>query len=146
MKGRSRAGKGVKIKIKILKPYKSFIPGRWIRIIAISDIKSYERFFSRFFITKRKHNLEDIKFPGIYSFFSGKKCIYIGESTNIGRRLRNHLTKYVDGEWNGYKNIIIAVRRDKKKFESRMLEARLIYKIKPELNKREIAIYTGITP
>ena len=69
---------------------------------------------------------------------------YIGTATNVDARIKKHLNPYYpswiardpvyqkfDENW---KDIYSAVRRDKFRFERLLLEAKLIYRLRPALN------------
>jgi len=69
---------------------------------------------------------------GIYILYSKKEIIYIGCSSNIGERLKNHL--YANSP---YKNKItdIAIVRFNEWKEASFVEAKLIKRFKPPYNK-----------
>jgi len=124
------------VKIILFSGYKNFVPGKWVRFIITYKPKIYLELFKKL-LFRKLFKFTKLNFSGVYAIFSGKKCLYIGESKNIGNRLKSHLNKYlITGEFWGYKNINLKVRKDKRRFERKMLEARLIEKIKPEINER----------
>lgn len=102
--------------------------GEWYRIKLTEDVNSELPW--------------SINFPGIYVIFNDlNQCLYIGQSTSIGKRLRTHIRSSLHSSlwkttWRqkGYKRLKIAFRRDKKRFERLTLEARLIHRLNPEYN------------
>lgn len=85
----------------------------------------------------------NLDFPGIYAIFAGRpqELLYIGESRNLDKRLRNHirLTRYSHEwmtVWGTWAKITVAVRHEKGAFEARMAEGRLIVRLRPICNKQ----------
>jgi len=81
-----------------------------------------------------------INFTGTYVIFSEGKCIYVGQSSNIENRLRQHLTtaRYSSGwksGWGYLSQVFVVVKKEKKEYERLMIEARFIAKLKPKFNK-----------
>ena len=81
----------------------------------------------------------DIKFPGNYAIFSDVECIYVGESSDLHKRLHQHITfghlpRAWNTKWGVFEALVIAVRKERYKFERLTYEARLIYKIRPAYN------------
>lgn len=85
---------------------------------------------------------KNLEFPGVYVFFQNKKdCFYVGSSNNIRSRILEHIVnEYVNNPIAKFSKLRlqIKVRKDKYRFEYLTLEARLIYKINPRLNKRHL--------
>jgi len=104
----------------------SYEKGKWMRFVLDETVNS------NFPI--------GLNFAGNYSIFVNRKCIYIGQSENIKKRLRTHIqmARYSNTwktSWGYFLRIEIAVRKEKFKFERVMIESRLIYKIKPLFNQ-----------
>lgn len=78
------------------------------------------------------------KYPGLYALFNRKKIIYIGISSDIGRRVESHI------ENKAFKNIhkikIKASSLEKSFIE--YIEKRLIQRLKPICNKQIISKIT----
>lgn len=82
---------------------------------------------------------QNIKFAGIYIIVYGKKCIYIGQSKNIYKRLKTHirLTAFSSNwktPWGVYPKLDIAIRKEKYNFERMMIEAKFIDRLQPIFN------------
>ena len=77
-----------------------------------------------------------IDYPGVYVICEEKsgKIIYIGSSTNVGKRLNSH--RSTRGMLGSQESVMIRVRKDKKAFERLSLEAKLIHRIQPAKNRR----------
>lgn len=85
------------------------------------------------------------QFSGVYAFLKKTRCgklstcLYVGSSHNMGERLSVHcnylglIERFTQHE---RRNLILKMRRDKKRFERLSLEVRLISKIKPKYNER----------
>ena len=85
------------------------------------------------------------QFSGVYVFLKKTRCgklstcLYIGSSYDMGERLSVHcnysglIERFTQHE---RRNLILKIRRDKKRFERLSLEVRLISKIKPKYNER----------
>ena len=104
----------------------SYKKGKWVRFILDETVNS------NFPI--------NLDFAGNYVIFVNRKCIYIGQSENIKKRLKDHIqiARYSNTwktSWGYFLKIEIAVRKEKIKFERIMIESRLIYKIKPLFNQ-----------
>jgi len=83
-------------------------------------------------------------FPGTYILFENKKCIYIGQSSNIFARINRHLRlswystccwwlRRKEGEEH-LRNIFLIIKKEKKEYERLMIEKRLIVRLKPKFN------------
>jgi len=104
----------------------SYKKGKWLRFILDETVESN-------FPTK-------LNFAGNYAIFVKRKCIYIGQSENIKKRLKTHIqmARYSNTwktSWGYFPKIEIAIRKERFRFERIMVEARLIYKIKPLFNQ-----------
>jgi len=80
-----------------------------------------------------------INFPGTYAVFIGNECFYIGQSVDILKRLKNHIrmarfTSTWKTPWGYYPRILIAVRRERFRYERLAVEKRLIEKFRPKYN------------
>ena len=80
-----------------------------------------------------------MNFPGTYVIANNKKPIYIGQSNNIRRRLKTHIRlSYFQSNWctpwGSYKSLVIAIRRERFRYERLAIEKRLIVKFNPPFN------------
>ena len=82
---------------------------------------------------------------GIYALYAdlgGQRLLYVGEAVDIGARLRNHLSVRANGAggWifrkEQYDDIVVAFRGERKAYERRMAEGRLIERFCPIWNQR----------
>lgn len=85
--------------------------------------------------------MERLRFPGLYAFFYKKELVYIGQSSNIYKRLyvhrlykRTHCKHSLKHLFDS--DLVIAVRPDKRRYERLTLEALYIMRLKPKLNHR----------
>ena len=88
--------------------------------------------------------------PGCYVIFVGGRAAYVGQSDNVRRRMKNHgmvnvcgpnhfdgqtLTPWGDFPWS-FAPVTGRVRYSRRVGEHLMTEARLIYRLRPEFNRR----------
>ena len=117
-------------------------PGKWIYI---DNKRIKERF--------NTGGWNEFKFSGCYAIFGGndKNLLYIGYSTNLRKRLQVHIIKKRDKkgiyfyktQWGEIKNIKVAIRRDKMRYEGLSTEMRLIQRLKPKYNKEWLEYNNG---
>lgn len=77
-----------------------------------------------------------INIHGVYIFYSGKRIIYIGNSVNIGSRLKVHLKSIF-----GNKITSMKIIRFPSRVNSIRVEADLIEEFKPAYNKTNSSLY-----
>jgi len=82
----------------------------------------------------------DVTFPGIYCVILDGRIMFVGEGKNVGSRLRDRirLAPYSHTwktSWGQFGELGIAVRRERKPFERRMAEGRLIARLSPPWNR-----------
>ena len=105
--------------------YKDIKPGKWRRFELTEDLDS---------------DLPGgLKFAGNYAAFFNRKCLYVGQSNNLKRRLKSHIRLFMfssnwQTSWGTYTRIIIAIRKEKFRFERMTIEARLIHRLNPIFN------------
>ena len=98
------------------------LPGKWFRYEMNDALES---------------NLpKGVAFAGTYAIFANKKCLYVGQSQNIEQRLKGHITmaRYSNTwitKWGQFHNLNIAIRHEGFRFERVLIEARLIFRLKP---------------
>jgi len=79
-------------------------------------------------------------FPGNYIVFLPDNQMYIGESSNVRKRLKGHvrMARYSNTwntTWGSFGILEVAVRKEQFPFERMAVEAWLIARLKPNLNK-----------
>ena len=96
----------------------------------------------RFKLTEEWHSSipNNVRFAGNYIIIFPDGNVYIGESSDIHRRLLEHISmaRYSScwkTRWGNYPKMQIAIRKEKSSFERKMLECRFINRLKPSLNK-----------
>jgi len=81
----------------------------------------------------------NINFPGTYIIFVKGECLYVGQSMNILKRLKDHIrmARYTNTwktPWGYYSKILFAIRRERFRYERLAIEKRFIEKFKPKHN------------
>lgn len=80
-----------------------------------------------------------INFSGNYVIFTGKTCLYVGQSNNVLKRLKSHIqiarySNWWKTRWGQYIRLTIAIRKERCLFERMMVEARFINRLNPLCN------------
>ena len=103
-------------------------PGVWYRITFDNGQHSFYRDYFNGFGS------------GNYAFFLDGQCVYVGQAIDIKVRMRSHIKmmRYQhcwQTTWGQFHEFIVAVRKEKYRFERLTLEARLVHRIRPVFNK-----------
>jgi excinuclease UvrABC nuclease subunit len=90
------------------------------------------------------YSLDDLthipKVAGCYAVYCNKKLIYVGQSTNVNKRIASYefnYTRYSDSihtPWGICKSLMIKIRKSVKYGDWAMIELRLIKRLKPRFN------------
>lgn len=73
-----------------------------------------------------------LEFGGVYSLHLRGTVVYIGSGFPVGKRMRN--PEHSCRELFEREDVEVKVRRNRKRFEHTMIEARLIWRLKPRWN------------
>jgi excinuclease UvrABC nuclease subunit len=80
--------------------------------------------------------------PGVYAIFGDGILIYIGQSSNVWKRLLSHNLRLTYSSWGGitpwgtFRSIVVKVRRSQREGDWLMIEHRLIKRLQPSMNCR----------
>jgi hypothetical protein len=77
--------------------------------------------------------------PGTYVVIADGNIIYIGQSMNVAHRLRGHIqsalySNWWKTRWGRFREVVVAVRRERFNYERMANEARLIARLRPVNN------------
>jgi len=107
-------------------PSFQFYPGDWKGTywITIDDPWSFCAFESK---------------PGVYVVYADNQLIYVGQSSNIRKRIHGHdinltLSGSYRTPWGYFRNLRIKVKYGRRFGDWCMIEARLIYRLQPKHN------------
>jgi len=81
------------------------------------------------------------EFAGVYAIYINRRLVYIGSSQNVAQRVHFHAMELYNGrpckeEWPKVETISFKIKYSEKFGDWLMLEARLIKRIKPLMNKK----------
>lgn len=86
-----------------------------------------------------KHD-DYIAAPGVYVLLQNGRVLYVGQSVNISERLKQHRFVFtlngIKTKWGFLENAIIKCRKSRAYGDWLMIEARLIRRLKPSLNRK----------
>jgi excinuclease UvrABC nuclease subunit len=89
-------------------------------------------------ITPWGKNRDDIPpAPGVYAFVRAGRVVYVGQSTNLRKRLASYAYRWSEGRWRIDPRIdgcVVKVSRSRRYGDWLMREARLIRRLRPKYN------------